>query len=668
MAAPVKNRPANSQSRPQRGNAPRSGGNQSYQGGNRSSQGGPRPPRPPAAPPEKRVLELPDAITVRELAALMNASPINVIRELMNNGLMANINQQLDFDTAAIVAEAFNIEAKQKQIVTTSILDEFAPIGTEPASTPSEGTSENKPVAARPTTLRQRLLAKEGDKLSEMRPPIVTVMGHVDHGKTSLLDAIRKADVASGEAGGITQHIGAYQVDHQGRKITFIDTPGHEAFTAMRARGAHVTDVAILVVAADDGVMPQTKEAIMHARAAQVPIVVALNKIDKANSNPELVKKELMESGLTPDDWGGDTMVIPVSAKQKQGIDDLLEAVLLTAESLDSIRANSSAPAIGTVIESELDKSKGVVATMLIQNGTLELGDAFVVGSVYGKVRAMFDFRGHRIKKATPAMPISILGLSDVPAAGDILEVFEDDRAAKAVAAQRQLNKAKEVTAQRAMTLDEYFAKAKAGSAKKLLLIVKADNQGSLPPLVESLNKLNDDSGEVSLEIINQGIGTITENDVNLAIASNAVILGFEVSMDGVARRKAEENKVDVRFYDVIYKLIEDVELAMRGMLPPKIVERVIGAAEVRQIFKVSKVGVVAGCIVRSGLIQRGANARVLRAGVAEHTGKVATLKRLTEDVREVKHGLECGMSVDGYDAYKTGDIIEVFVEEEEKR
>lgn len=631
---------------------------------------GPRPSanKPPPPPPQKKVLELPESITVRELATIMNVSPINVIRELMNNGVMANINQQLDYDSAAIVAEAFNIEAKPKPIEVRSIMDELAATAVGAAS--AQVDADGKKGSSKPTTLRQRLLSKEGVNMTETRPPIVTVMGHVDHGKTSLLDAIRKTNVASGEAGGITQHIGAYQVEHLGRKVTFIDTPGHEAFTAMRARGAHITDVAILVVAADDGVMPQTREAIAHARAAQVPIVVALNKVDKPNASPDRVKGELAEAGLTADDWGGDTMVVPVSAKQRMGIEDLIEGVLLTAESLDSIRAKSEAPAVGTILESKLDKSKGPTATVVIQNGTLNLGDAFVAGQVFGKVRAMFDFRGHRVKRATPATPVSIIGLSDVPAAGDILEVFVDERAAKVVAAQRGTSSktAHSATPQRAVTLDQYFAQAKAGKSKKLTIILKVNNQGSLPPTIESLNRLNTPNSEVRLDIIQQGIGNITESDVDLAMASGSVILGFEVGMDGIARRKAEDNKVDIRQYDVIYKLIEDVELAMKGMLPPKIVQKQIGSAEVKTTFKISKLGTIAGCLVRSGLVQRGAIAKVMRGDKLEHTGKIATLKRLTEDVREVKNGLECGLSVDGYESYKPGDVVEIYVEEEESR
>jgi translation initiation factor IF-2 len=492
---------------------------------------------------------LDEAISLRELGEKIGVTPINLIKELMGNGIMATINQQLDFDTAAIVVSAFGWEAKQKEVIVESAIpDEVAVDATGKPTT-----------SGKVTTLRQRLLAKETTENVDglqTRAPVVTIMGHVDHGKTSLLDAIRKANVADGEAGGITQHIGAYQVDHDGRKVTFIDTPGHEAFTAMRARGAQVTDVAVLVVAADDGVMPQTKEAIAHAKAAQVPIVVALNKIDKNNANPDRVKQELIEAGLVSDEYGGDTMIVPVSARQKKGIDDLLEGILLTAETLDSVKANPNRPAVGTIIEAELDKQKGSLATVLVQNGTLELGDAFVIGTVYGRVRAMYDFRGNRIKKAGPSVPVSITGMSEVPAAGEVLEVVSDDRAAKALAAQNLAKAGRNGGAVRATSLDQYFAQAKASQAKKLALIVKTANQGSLPPLVEQLEKLNTEDvtkENVRLNIIMQGTGQITESDVELAVASGAVILGFEVAVDNAARKKAEANKVDVRLYDVIY-------------------------------------------------------------------------------------------------------------------
>jgi translation initiation factor IF-2 len=611
------------------------------------------------------VVELPESISLRDLATKINASPINIIRELMQNGVMATINQQLDFDTAAIVVGAFGWEAKPIPVVIESQIAEEALV-----------TPDGKPApGGKVTTLKQRLFAKETSENSiglMMRPPVVTIMGHVDHGKTSLLDAIRKTEVAAGEAGGITQHIGAYMVDHHGKKVTFLDTPGHEAFTAMRARGAQVTDVAVLVVAADDGVMPQTKEAIAHAKAAQVPIVVAVNKIDKSNANPDLVKKELSELGLMPDDWGGDTLFVPVSAKQRKGIDDLIEGILLVAESLETIKANPNRKAVGTVIEAHLSKREGAMATVLIQNGTLNVGDAFVAGPVSGRVRALFDFRGQRVKKASPSVPVSVTGMSEVPAAGDTFEVVEDDRMARALAAQNAAKRDRG-GATRATSLEQYFAQAKASKAKKLFLVVKADNQGSLPPLIEQLQKLNgsintEKDDNVRLDIILQGTGGITESDVDLALTAGAVILGYEVQMDTAARRKAESSGVDVRLYDVIYKLLEDVELAMKGMLAPKMVEKVTGTAEVKQVFRIPKVGMIAGVRVTSGVATRGVKARVLRGGQVVHTGIVGSLKRLTDDVKEVRQGFECGVGIDGYDAFKSGDVIEFVTEEEQAR
>ncbi len=611
------------------------------------------------------MIELPSSIALRDLAAKINISPINIIRELMQNGMMATINQQLDFDTAAIALSAFGWEAKSIPIVVeSSIPDEAA-----------TSTTDGKPKLRQ--TLKQRLLAKEQSENAAgltIRPPVVTIMGHVDHGKTSLLDAIRKSNVAEGEAGGITQHIGAYMVDHDGMKVTFLDTPGHEAFTQMRSRGAQVTDVAVLVVAADDGVMPQTKEAVAHAKAAQVPIVVAVTKVDKSNANPQRVKQEMMEIGVVPDEYGGDTMFVEVSARQKKGIDDLLEGILLTAESLETIKANPSRRAVATVIEAELSKSKGPMATVLVQNGTLHVGDAFVAGAVSGRVRAMFDFRGQTVKKAGPSVPVSITGMSDVPAAGDVLEVVEDERAARALAAQNLASRGGSQGAQRAVSLDQYFAMAKASKAKKLYLIVKADSQGSLPPIVESLNKLNSSvntdnkDDEVKLDILLQGTGAITESDIELAIASGAVVLGFEVTMDTAARKKAESSGIDVRLYEVIYKLLEDVEMAMKGMLAPKIVEKIVGTAEVKQVFRIPRIGAIAGVAVRTGVAQRGVRARVMRAGQPVFTGTVGSLKRLQEDAKEVRQGFECGVGIDGFVEFKAGDMIEFIVEEEQAR
>jgi translation initiation factor IF-2 len=487
------------------------------------------------------------------------------------------------------------------------------------------------------------------------------VMGHVDHGKTSLLDSIRHTDVVSGEAGGITQRIGAYQVEHSGRKITFLDTPGHEAFTAMRARGAQATDIAILVVAADDGVMPQTKEAIAHAKAAGVPLIVALNKIDKSNSNPERVKRELYDSGVAIEEYGGNVLLVPVSAKKKIGIEDLLEAILLVADSME-IKANPERLAVGTVIESKLDKGRGPMATVLVQNGSLSVGDAVVVGHIAGRVRAMVDSNGRTIKKATPSTPVAIVGLSDVPNAGDVFEVVKDERTARTLAAQHAEAAGATATPQRKITLEDFFSKAQSEGIKELLLIVKADGQGSIEPLVNSLQKL--DLDEVKVKILHTGIGTVGESDVSLAVASGAIIIAFNVDVDEAARRMADSEGVDVRKYDVIYKLVDDIDKAMKGMLEPVYQNKVIGRAEVRQVFKIKGVGFIAGCMVREGTVQRDAKARILRGGEEVFSGSVSSLRRFTEDVKEVRQGFECGIGVSEFKDYKEGDVIEFYVKE----
>ncbi len=585
----------------------------------------------------KKVVEVPSVLTVRDLANLAKVSPINVIKELMNNGIMANINQQLDYDTAAIVLTELGFEPREER-----------PIEAAPAPAP-------------PAKPWQRLYADEDPRKLKPRSPVVTVMGHVDHGKTSLLDAIRHTDVVSGEAGGITQRIGAYQVEHNGRKITFLDTPGHEAFTAMRARGAQATDIAILVVAADDGVMPQTKEAIAHAKAAGVPLIVALNKIDRPNSNPERVKKELHDNGVVIDEYGGNILLVPVSAKKKIGIDDLLEAVLLVADSMD-IRANPDRAALGTVIEGKLDKSRGPMATVLVQNGSLSVGDAIVVGPIYGRVRAMMDDNRRSVKKATPSMPVAIFGLSDVPNAGDVFEVMKDERAARARAAERAAASSGAATSERKVSLEDFFRKAQAEGAKELLLVIKADGQGSIEPIVNSLQKLSLD--EVKVKVLHTGTGNVSESDVSLAVASGAILIAFTVDVDEAARRMAESEGVDVRKYDVIYKLIDDVDKALKGMLEPVFRDKVIGRAEVRQIFKIKGVGTIAGCIVREGVIQRDAKARLTRDGEVVFDGGVASLKRFTEDVKEVRQGFECGVGLANLKDYKEGDVIEFYVKE----
>jgi len=589
-----------------------------------------------------RVVELPSSVTVRDLAAKIKASPIDVIKSLMSNGVMANINQQLDFDTAALIAGDLGYEAK--------------PEVTEVAE--AEAVEQD----TRPEW--KRLLEREDAKDMVARPPVVTILGHVDHGKTSLLDVIRKANVAAGEAGGITQHIGAYQVQREGRTITFLDTPGHEAFTAMRARGAQSTDIAILVVAADDGVMPQTREAAAHAKAAQVPILVALNKIDKPNANPERVKQQLAEIGLTPDDWGGNIMVVPVSAKQKTGIDDLLEAILLTADDLPTIKANPTASATGTVLEAELDKSRGVQATLLVQNGTLHAGDVIVAGTAFGKIRAMVNEKGKPIREAGPSTPVSVIGLNEVPVAGDPYIVVGTDREARTIVGERKLavREAKS-EAVKPTSLDQIFARFKAGEAKELVLIVKADVQGSLEPIVNSLNKLSAEGDGPKVNVLYAETGAITENDVNLAVASSAIILGFNVAPENAASRVADTQGISIRQYQVIYRLIEDVEKALKGLLGPEYKPMTIGKAEVRAVFKIPKIGLIAGCVLREGEARRNAKVRVHRGNKVEHEGEVGSLKREKDDVREVKQtGMEFGVGVKDYEAVKVGDILEFFV------
>ncbi len=586
----------------------------------------------------QHVLEIPTSITVRDLAERLQASPIEVIKQLMANGVMANINQQIDYDTAAIVMEEFGFEA-------------------HPMEAPKAEASQETAAASG----WRRLIRDEDPALLVVRPPVVAILGHVDHGKTSLLDAIRKTHVAEGEAGGITQHIGAYQVRHKDRLITFLDTPGHAAFTAMRARGAQGADIAVLVVAADDGVMPQTREAIAHARAAQVPVLVALNKIDRPNANPERVKQELADVGLVPDDWEGDTMVVPVSAKKGIGLDDLLEAILLAADST-SIKANPEGKVVGTVIEAELDKTKGVLATLLVQNGTLRVGDVVIAGTALGKVRAMFDYQGKPLRAATPSTPVSVLGLGDVPTAGELFSVADSEREARAMASERTLHAQQPQAASTALTLDAFFEAFQAGKAQELRLIVKADVQGSLEPIVSSLNELS--AGEIKVNVLHSATGNIGENDIMLAAASDAIIVGFNVVADQAARKLAEAEGVDIRLYDIIYRLTEDIEKALKGMLAPETRKVVIGKAEVRAIFRIPKIGHIAGCYVQEGEIRRNARIRVLRAGEEIADGQVSSLKHEKEDEREARAGFECGIGVKGFDAFQVGDILECYGEE----
>ena len=579
-------------------------------------------------------IELPASIVIRDLAQIVGKSPIDLIKKLMSNGVMATINQSVDFDTAAIVMGEYGFEAVPEVI-------------------------EDVKVETGEVPLWRRLISGEDEAKLKARPPVVTILGHVDHGKTTLLDAIRQTDVAAGEAGGITQHIGAYQVERKGRLITFLDTPGHAAFTQMRARGAQGADVVILVVAADDGVMPQTREAIAHAKAARVPIIVALNKVDKANANPELVKKQLAEQELVPDEWGGNTMVIPVSAKQKQGIDDLLEGVLLVADNAD-IRANPQGKVIGTVIEAELDKSKGVMATLLIQNGTLESGSIVVAGTSHGRLRALNDYKGKPVKKAGPSTPVAVMGLSDVPSAGDVFQVVATEKEARTIVAQRIEAAKTLVQSKKKMSLEDLFANVKAGEAQELNLIVKADVQGSLDPIVTELNKLGE--GEIGIKILYFEAGNIGDNDIMLASASHAIIIGFNVQADVSARRLAEKEGVDIRLYEIIYRMTEDIEKALNGMLEPVVKEKVLGHAQVLAVFTASKFGKVAGCRVTDGELRRNAKVRLYRGTDLVYEGDMGSLRHEKEDVKEIKQGYECGVGFKSFNDIQVGDQLICYI------
>jgi translation initiation factor IF-2 len=592
----------------------------------------------PAAPiPErKKAITMGDIITVKELSEKIGIQVAEIIKKLLSLGVLATINQELDYDTANLIASEFNIEL------------------------------ERKAVKSYEEQLEEADIAEDAEEDLVERPPVVTVMGHVDHGKTSLLDAIRNSHVTDVEAGGITQHIGAYTVNIKGKTITFLDTPGHEAFTSMRARGAQVTDVAILVVAADDGVMPQTVEAINHAKAAKVPIIVAINKMDKPSANPDRVKQELTEHGLVVEEWGGDTIAVPVSALKKEGIDDILEMILLVAEVQD-LKANPNRRAKGTIVEAQLDKGRGPVATILVQNGTLRVGDSVVAGTTYGRVRAMMDDKGRRIKQAGPSTPVEVLGLNDVPDAGDIMYAVEDDKLAKQVSEERKANaKAQQVKVTSKTTLDELFSQLKEGEVKDLNLIIKADVQGSVEAVRQSLEKLSND--QVRVRSIHGGVGAITESDVMLATASNAIIIGFNVRPSANSIELAEKEGIDIRTYRVIYNAIEDIEAAMKGMLDPEFKEVVIGHASVRATFKVSGAGTIAGSYVTDGKITRNAEVRVVRDGIVVHEGKIDSLKRFKDDVREVASNYECGIGLENFNDIKEGDVIEAFIQEEIKR
>ena len=585
---------------------------------------------------DEQELTIPEIITVRDLATLLGETPIMVIKTLMSNGMLASINQQIDFDTAAIICAEFGFDAKQPY-------------------------SELEEEAETELSAWQVLLANEKPEDLRSRPPVVTILGHVDHGKTSLLDAIRHTNVVDKESGGITQHIGAYQVKHNDRRITFLDTPGHEAFTAMRARGANTTDIAVLVVAADDGVKPQTIEAINHARAAHVPIIVALNKMDKTNARPEVTKQGLSNLGLMPDDWGGSTMVIPVSAKMRTGLDDLLEAIILVADEV-GVMANPDCPAVGTVLEGRLDKRRGSLATVLVQNGTLHTGDVVVVGNTWGKIRALEDENDMRHRTAPPATPTVVIGLHDVPDAGDRLEVVKDERTARAIAEKRtEATRAKDLAVQGPLlSLDNFSSRIREGQIKALNVVLKTDVQGSIEPIVDSIERLSSD--DIKVNVIHSAAGNINESDINLALASEAIVIGFRVSPDTSARRMADMEGLEIKTYDIIYEIVDEVDKALKGLLDTTYEERVLGEAEVRQVFEIPRAGKIAGCSVRSGVVRRNAKVRVLRGDEELHQGYVESLKRFTKDVREVKQNFECGIGVEGFDAFQAGDRLQFYV------
>ena len=586
------------------------------------------------APRLGQKIKVPSGATIKEISQLLGVSTADIIKAMMGYGEMVTITQSLSDDALQILADDF-----KRTLEITHTHDETEEV---------EDVFDDKPEELKP------------------RPPVITVMGHVDHGKTSLLDAIRETQVAAGEAGGITQHIGAYQVKHEGKLITFLDTPGHEAFTAMRARGAKVTDIAAIVVAADDGVMPQTVEAINHAKAAGVPIVIVINKIDKPDANPEKIKQQLTEYSLVPEEWGGDTIFVEASAKKRIGLVNFLEMLLLVAEVAD-LRANPDAPASGYIIESKIDPGRGVVATMLIARGTIRVGDAIVSGEASGRVRAMRDFKGGPLQSAGPATPVEIIGFDSLPGAGEFCRVVKDERAARAVA-QKRVNRvrAEELAKQRSVTLDDLFARIAQGEVQDLNLVVKADVGGSLEALEDALRQIQ--HKEVKINIIHSGVGAITESDVDLASASSAIIIGFNVRPNPPALVLAETQGVDIRTYRVIYKVTEDVRAALVGMLKPEFVEQVIGTAEVRRLFKASRLGTIAGCYVTNGKVTRTAGIRVLRDGSVVHEGKIASLKRVQEDAREVLEGFECGILVDGFNDLKEGDVLEAYETKEVAR
>jgi translation initiation factor IF-2 len=617
--------------------------------GTRSRRGPRKPPRRDVGgsqvqtidPRERGPIELPGTITVKELAELLGTNVADIIRELIKSGIFATINQLIDRDTASLVASELGYEVA------------------ETVAASSNGTgAEAEGDGPAPDAAKEVLFEDEDPALLQPRPPIVTVMGHVDHGKTSLLDALRSTEVAAGERGGITQHIGASEIEHDGKRVVFLDTPGHEAFTAMRARGARVTDIAIIVVAADDGVMPQTLEAISHAKAAKVPVIIALNKIDKPDADPVRVKTELTEAGVVIEEYGGDVPLVAVSAKSRVGLDELIEMVLLVAD-LQELKANPDRSAIGTIVEAEMDKARGAVATALVQTGTLKVGDIIVVGETFGRVKAMENDRGKRVKQAGPASAVVVLGLSEVPAAGDILRVVADDKAARAAVEQKKAEAAaKAGDSSGRATLEDLYRQIQAGQAKELRIILKSDVSGSLGAITHALEQLDQD--EVRLNVLHEAAGDITDNDIMLATASNAIVVGFSTGITDTARRAAEAEGVDVRLYDIIYKLTDDIDAALKGLLEPEIVEVVEGRAEVRQVIKVGKSTQIAGSYVTDGRIVRG-GARIWRSGKVIATDRIESLRRFRDDVREVQANYECGIGLANFHDLQEGDIIECF-------
>ncbi|MBY0099245.1 translation initiation factor IF-2 [Mesobacillus maritimus] len=614
----------------------RNNNNKSKQNNNRGKQNQTHTPQPQ----DKKEKVLPakitfsESLTVGELAKKLHREPSEIIKKLFMLGVMATINQDLDKDAIELICTDYGVEVEEEILVDTTDLEVY--------------------------------FTEDTEDLLQERPPVVTIMGHVDHGKTTTLDSIRHTKVTAGEAGGITQHIGAYQVEENGKKITFLDTPGHAAFTTMRARGAKITDITILVVAADDGVMPQTVEAINHAKAANVPIIVAVNKMDKEAANPDRVMQELTEHGLIPEAWGGETIFVPISALKGEGIDNLLEMILLVSE-VEEYKANPNRTAIGTVIEAQLDKGRGSVATLLVQNGTLKVGDPIVVGNTYGRVRAMVNDLGRRVKEVGPSTPVEITGLNDVPQAGDRFVVFEDEKTARQVGEARATHA---LQAQRSekqkISLDNLFEHMKQGEMKDLNLIVKADVQGSVEAVAAALQKL--DVEGINVRIIHTGVGAINESDITLAAASNAIVIGFNVRPDNNAKRAAESEEVDIRLHRIIYKVIEEIESAMKGMLDPVYQEKTIGQAEVRQTFKVSKVGTIAGSYVTDGKITRDSGVRLIRDGIVIFEGEVDALRRFKDDAKEVAQGYECGITIKNFNDVKEGDVIEAYIMEEVER